>query len=252
MVDDRPIRKNRLDWNTSSDEYQQRHGRRLAETAMAWGVWRIPEAELGVLGDVSDLDVLELGCGAAQWSISLAGRGARMVGIDLSERQLAHAARDAHEARLEIALVHANAERLPFDDLSFDVVFCDHGAVCFASPHRIVPEASRVLKRGGMFAFCMSTPIRDVCWDPAIDGIGDRLIERYFGMQRFEDDESVFYQLGYGDWIRLFRRNDFEIEDLIELRPPDAATTTYADYVPHDWARKWPAENIWKVRKRTL
>ena len=58
---------------------------------MAWGVWQVPESELQVLGDVRDKDVLELGCGAAQWSIALARVGARPVGIDLSERQLDHA-----------------------------------------------------------------------------------------------------------------------------------------------------------------
>ncbi|HVN40905.1 MAG TPA: hypothetical protein VMW19_22300 [Myxococcota bacterium] len=34
-----------------------------------------------------------------------------------------------------------------------------------------------------------------------------------------------------------------------ELRPPDGAATTYADYAPREWARSWPAEHIWKTRK---
>ena len=58
-------------------------------------MWRIPEAELGVLGEVAGRDVLEYGCGAAQWSIALAGRGARVVGLDQSVNQLAHAAAGA-------------------------------------------------------------------------------------------------------------------------------------------------------------
>jgi len=55
--------------------------------------------------------------------------------------------------------------------------------------------------------------------------------------------------LGYGDWIRLFRRCGLVIEDLIELRPPVGATTTHGDYVPLDWARRWPAEAIWVTRR---
>jgi SAM-dependent methyltransferase len=252
MTDTDPIRKNRCDWNTSSDDYQKRHGGRLTETAMAWGIWRIPESEVQGLGDVAGRDVLELGCGAAQWSIALAEQGARAVGIDLSERQLIHAGRDVRGARVEVALVHGNAEALPFRTSSFDIVFCDHGAVCFASPSRIVPEASRVLRPGGLFAFCMSTPIRDICWDEEIERVSDRLVDNYFELDRFEDDETVFYQLGYGDWIRLFRSNGFEVEDLIELRAPEAGTTTFSDYVSRDWARKWPAEHIWKVRRRPI
>ena len=38
---------NRRWWNANSDDYQAAHGRRLEETALAWGVWRIAEAELG-------------------------------------------------------------------------------------------------------------------------------------------------------------------------------------------------------------
>jgi len=48
--------------------------------------------------------------------------------------------------------------------------------------------------------------------------------------------------------VRLLRESGFEIEDLIEVQIPEDATTTY-DFVTPDWARKWPCEEIWKVRK---
>ncbi len=47
----------------------------------------------------------------------------------------------------------------------------------------------------------------------------------------------------------MFRRNGLVVEDLIELQAPAGATTTYVDFVPRAWARKWPAEEIWVVRK---
>jgi ubiquinone/menaquinone biosynthesis C-methylase UbiE len=72
--------------------------------------------------------VLELGCGGGQWSIALARRGARALGLDLSIRQLAHARRLAGGASQPVPFVNANAERAPFADESFDIVFCDHGA----------------------------------------------------------------------------------------------------------------------------
>ncbi|MEA2216133.1 MAG: hypothetical protein QOK19_1694, partial [Solirubrobacteraceae bacterium] len=74
---------NRERWDEQSDEYQSRHGAQLEESGgTAWGVWQIPESELQVLGDVAGLDVLEFGCGAAQWSIALKGQGARVTGLD--------------------------------------------------------------------------------------------------------------------------------------------------------------------------
>jgi hypothetical protein len=59
----------------------------------------------------------------------------------------------------------------------------------------------------------------------------------------------VEFHLGYGDWIRLLRANDFEVLDLVELRPPPDATTDYG-FVTADWARRWPSEEVWKARRR--
>jgi hypothetical protein len=57
-------RKNRAGWDAISHDYQSEHaGELVGEKALAWGIWRIPEAELNVLGDVAGKDVLELGCG---------------------------------------------------------------------------------------------------------------------------------------------------------------------------------------------
>ncbi len=242
--------KNRKSRNRNSDAYQNAHGHVLTETALAWGIWRISEADLNVLGDVEGLEVLELGCGAAQWTIALTKSGARAVGIDLSERQLDHARNVSQKTGLTASLVHGDAECLPFQDESFDVVFCDHGATVFAPPGGTIPEASRVLKPGGLFAFCMSSPIRDICWDARVDKISAELRADYFDLHASEDSGQVCYQLPYGAWIRLFRQNEFEVEDLIELRAPEGGTTTYSDFAPSAWARRWPAENIWKVRKR--
>jgi len=212
-------------------------------------VWQIPEAEVRVLGDVPGKDVLELGCGAAQWSISLAQLGARPVGLDLSPRQLEHARRAMAAADVEFPLVEASAEDVPLDDASFDVVFCDHGAFNFADPMRLVPECARLLRPGGLLAFSMVTPIFDIFWENEREAVGDEPRNNYFEHRGFEDAEGVDFQLPYGEWIRLFRANDLVIEDLIELRPAPDATTSY-DLVTVEWARRLPAEHIWKVRKQ--
>jgi SAM-dependent methyltransferase len=211
-------------------------------------VWQIPEAELEVLGDVAGKDVLEFGCGAAQWSISLAKLGARPVGLDLSPRQLEHARQAIAEAGVEFPLIEASAEDVPLDDASFDIVFCDHGAFNFADPMRLVPECARLLRPGGLLAFSMVTPVLDIFWDNERETVGDKPLNNYFEHRRIEDDESVDFQLPYGEWIRLFRANGLAVEDLIELRPPPDATTSY-DLVSVEWARRLPAEHIWKVRK---
>ncbi len=242
--------RNRAMWDSYSDEYQAKHaGTLAADDGLHWGTGGIREAELQVLGDVVGKDVLELGCGAAQWSIGLARAGARPVGLDLSARQLEHARRLMSDAGVDFPLVHASAEAVPLPDGSFDIVFCDHGAMTFADPLRTVPEVARLLRPGGLFAFSHHSPIETICWPLGADKVGDRLALDYFGLHRIDDGEDVFYQLPYGEWIRLFRTNGFVVEDLIEPRPAPGATSSFRDADELEWARRWPAESIWRLRR---
>jgi len=116
-------RRNRAFWDADADDYQAAHAVELAPArAKAWGAWRIPEAELRVLGEVHNRDVLEFGCGGAQWSIALAREGARPVGLDQSRAQLQHARRFQHEAAIVFPLVCASGEAVPLHDATFDIV----------------------------------------------------------------------------------------------------------------------------------
>jgi SAM-dependent methyltransferase len=243
------VARNRALWERQSDPYQQRHGRQLDEHGgRAWGAWRIPEAELHVLGDVAGLDVLELGCGAARWSVALARAGARPVGVDISPRQLEHARRVMAAAGVDFPLIEANAESVPLPAQHFDVIVSDHGAFSVADPRRLAPECARLLRSGGLLAFSKISPLYDLAYDRSRNRVGRRLRNGYFELGRVDRNGAADFQLGYGAWIRLFRSSGFVIEDLIELRPPDDAQTSF-DLAPLDWARRWPAEHIWKLRR---
>jgi ubiquinone/menaquinone biosynthesis C-methylase UbiE len=244
------VRKNRAMWEATSDNYEARHMTVLSgENAMAWGLWRIPEADLHILGEVVGKDILEFGCGAARWSIALADCGARPVGVDISSRQLQHAQRLMSEADVHFPLLEASAEAVPLPDTSFDIIFCDWGAMTFCDPRRTVPEAARLLRPGGLFAFATATPLSMLCQNIQTDQLEQKLINDYFDMHRFEWEDSVEFQLPYGEWIRLFRHNGLVVEDLIEVQPPAGASSTYRTDEETAWARHWPMENIWKVRK---
>jgi SAM-dependent methyltransferase len=250
-----PATRNRQVWDQLSDEYQAKHGpQQPAAGGLAWGIWQLPESKLQVLGDVRGRDILELGlgCGAAQWSIALQARGTNVTGLDISKRQLEHARRLMAEAGVEFPLVHTSAEATPFDDASLEIVFCDYGAMTFADPYRTVPEAARILRPGGLLAFSTSTPILDVTWSPDADHPAEHLIGEYWDLHMLEEPgEPTTFQLPYGEWIRLFVENSFAIESLIELRPPADANSSYRDEVDREWARRWPMEHIWRVRRTT-
>lgn len=242
-------RANRIAWDAYAEEYQQRHGEDLAgDKALAWGIWRIPETQLRVLGDVRNLDVLEFGCGAAQWSMALQREGAFPVGMDNSANQLANATRLMEQEGLEFPLVQASGEFVPFAAESFDVVMSDYGVMTWVDPIHSVREAARVLRPGGLLAFCTTSPLLTLCWPPDEPEVTTTLAGDYFGLRRMEEAGFVDYQLPYGAWIRIFRHAGFIVEDLIEVQPPEGATTSYEGR-PLEWARRYPAENIWKVRK---
>ena len=90
---------------------------------------------------------------------------------------------------------------------------------------------------------------------PPEDGVAatERLLRLAFGLHRLEwpnpADDGVAFHLDHGDWIRVLRGAGFEIEDLLEVRPPEGATTRYP-FVTLEWARRWPCEEVWKARKR--
>jgi SAM-dependent methyltransferase len=241
------VRHNRAFWDADAALYQEAHGEALDRAPLAWGAYRVPEAEVQILGDVRDRTVLELGCGAAQWSIALAEQGATVTGVDLSEQQLAHARRGG----AALPLVQASGEQLPFADRVFDVVFCDHGALSFCEPEVIVPECARVCRSRGLLAFCCTHPLLYLTWDPAARQQTRKLQIDYAELGEMPPEEgTIDWALPPSEWIRVLRTSGFEVEDLVELVAPARAVTTYEAFAPRKWARHWPAEWIWRARLR--
>jgi len=244
------LERNRSAWDGYAAEYVA-PGRESWAGEPRWGIWGIPEAEVGLLPDVAGRDTLELGCGTGYVSSWLARRGARPVGVDLSPRQLATARTLQREFALEFPLIRAAAERVPLRDERFDLVISEYGAAIWSDPYLWIPEAARLLRPGGELIFLGNATLLMLCV-PDEDGIAAEttLLRPYFGMHRFEwpDDPGVEFHLGHGDWIRLLRRYGFVIEDLVELRPPPDAATRYP-FVTAEWARRWPSEEVWKARK---
>jgi SAM-dependent methyltransferase len=149
-------------------------------------------------------------------------------------------------------LVEANAEDVPLPDASFDVAISEYGASIWCDPYSWIPEASRLLRPGGELVFLRNSTLLMLCAPDEEGPAEERLVRPQRGLYRMEwtDDEGVEFHLGHGDWIRLLRESGFDVEGLWELYGAEDATDHEYYAFSADWARKWPAEEIWKARKR--
>ena len=246
------VARNVRSWTQANEEYTDaRATQAWAGDGVGWGLWGITEADVGALGDVAGLDVVEFGCGTAHFSARLARLGARPVGVDPTPAQLATARRMQAETGIVFPLVEAPGERVPLPDASFDLAVSEYGASIWADPALWVPEAARLLRLGGRLVFLCNSPLVILC-SPDTGQADERLRRPQFGMYRFEwpGEAGVEFHLAHGDWIRLLRGNGFTIEDMIELQAPaDAEQHRFYDFVTPEWARQWPAEDIWVARK---
>ena len=239
-------------WTKANAEYTDASAARAwARDDITWGVFGIPESAIGVLGDVAGLDVVELGCGTAYVSAWLAKRGARPVGVDPTPAQLDTARRMMRETGIEFPLVEAPGESVPLPDGSFDLALSEYGAALWADPYRWIPEAARLLRRGGRLVFLTNSNLSMLCFPP-VGELTEQLQRPLFGLYRtnWPGDLGTEFHLPHGEWIRLLRATGFEIEALHELQAPeDAKKHDYYDYVDGSWAGKWPCEEIWAARK---
>jgi SAM-dependent methyltransferase len=251
-VDRDYLARNRGEWDRWATDYAEPGRRNWTQDEPSWGIFSVPESQLGVLPeDLQGLDTIELGCGTGYVSAWLARRGARPVGIDNSAAQLDTARALQREFGLQFPLIHGNAEEVPAPDASFDLAISEYGASIWCDPYRWIPEAARLLRPGGRLIFLVNSVLAMLTIPDAPDAPAtDRLIRPYFGMHRFEwsDDESVEFHLPHGSMIALLRQCGFELEELLEVRPPADATTRYP-FIPLEWARSWPCEEVWKARR---
>lgn len=97
--------------------------------------------------------VLDVGCGGGLFAEEVARLGCRVTGVDLSPRSIEIAKQHAEQTGLGISYDIAEADRLPFPDSSFDLVYCVDVLEHVNDVSRVVAESARVLRTGGMYFF---------------------------------------------------------------------------------------------------
>ncbi len=249
------VQKNRTLWDDDAESWVAAGEQRWAGEPV-WGIWAIPETELRLLPeDMTGLRTVELGCGTGYVSAWMARRGATVFGIDNSERQLETARRLAAEHGVDLELVHGNAERTSWPGESFDFAISEYGAATWCDPYAWIPEAHRLLRPGGELVFLANHPIATMVMDTESDAPTTRtLLQPYFGMHRIDWSEpdgstGTEFNLPISEWLDLFVETGFELVAYHELRAPEGDDEARF-YTSRAWARDYPSEQVFKVRKR--
>ncbi len=241
-------------WQKYADDYVEPAEHNWITDDPGWGIWNVPERELGLLPeDMSGMHCIELGCGAGYVSAWMARRGATCIGIDPTPNQLATANRLNQEHGLGITFEEGFGEQVNYPSGSFDFAISEYGAALWADPYLWIPEAARLLKPNGTLVFLTNSAFVPMC-APDLEAEGpvtDKLLRPYFGLYKTQWPDApgqTEFHLTHGDWIALFRANGFTVERLLELKPAPDATTSYS-WADLDWALKWPTEDAWVLTK---
>jgi SAM-dependent methyltransferase len=168
----------------------------------------------------------------------LVGQGAQPIAFDLSAGMLRHARAGAAETGIDVPLVQADAQYLPFRDASFDLAFTAFGAIQFvADSARLMAEVSRVLRPGGRWIFATTHPVR---WsfpdDPGPDGLTatmpywDRT--PYVEFAGAGEPVYVEHHRTLGDRVREIVAAGLRLVDLVEPEWTPGNTETWGQWSP--------------------
>ncbi len=118
------------------------------------------EAETFVnrLGLKPGMKVLDVACGTGNLSLPAARLGATVTGVDIAPNLIEQARANAVAEGLDARFDEGDAEALPYEDASFDVVMTMYGAMFAPRPDLVAAELKRVTRPGGLIAMANWTP----------------------------------------------------------------------------------------------
>lgn len=212
-------------------------------------------AILNLLGDLRGKSLIDIGCGPGAYSVEFAKRGAHVLGVDLSQKMLDKARNNAETANAGLTLQKADAHSLPYKDDSFDVAVL----ILTILNTKMVEEAARVLKLGGLLLFSDTHPVIESKgrWEGNDIGAA-RIVEDYFS----QDKRKWRIKLGPGRTIttKYYARTIEQCVDMIAdagfkilriIEPKPGKHVKKSDPVHYDRCSRIPYFIIYLAEKHT-
>lgn len=202
-------------------------------------------AVCSLLNDVAGKTILDAGCGPGIYVKWLVGQGAKVIGLDASEKMLEFAKARNHE---NAKFIHANLEEpMPFfPSAHFDGIVSALAITYVLDLKALFGEFNRILKNAGWFVFSTEHPFFAYNYFT---------LENYFettqvacewrGFGTKVNMPSYFHSLGYIS--AALTDNGFVIEKILEPKPTEEFKN--ADWKHYHELMKFPGFICFKARK---
>jgi len=190
--------------------------------------------------------ILDLATGTGWTSRLVAGRGAEVVGADIADDLLAAATDRALQEGLAIKYQIGDAEKLPFDDGSFDGIISTFGVMFASRPEAAAAELARVCKRSGRIALAT--------WLPDSSVFKMFLVMRAFMPTPPTPAPPSPFEWGNKDRVRTLLSRDFDLqfEEGVATYFGGDGTAAWDAFVTGYGPTKALAKNLEENRRREL
>jgi SAM-dependent methyltransferase len=234
------------------DRVAARRGEAGSPGVVQYGPDLPTEADLRLCGDLSGRRVLDIGCGAGENAVTMAGQGAHVIALDVSRAQIALGKRLAEAAEIRVEWHESDAADLAFLRAdSIDLALAANVVHEIEDFDRLLRQVQRVLRPGSAFVFSHEHPMRlAVARDgtgPGVLPLGRLEVHRsYFDSAPIfttRDDEKIqMWPRTIAEVFSALHRAGYRVDALIEPEPvrsddPGPAT---------------PTSIIWRARKEGL
>ena len=229
-------------WEFSSEDYQK-----ICKIPIDihYGPGSPNEKNLKLMGKLKGKKILELGCGGAQCGIAMAKQGAKVTGIDISEKQLKFAKNLAKKNNVNITFYKGDIINLKkVKSNSYDIVFSAWALQYVSNLIKCFKEVNRILRKEGMFVFSFGHRLHEI-----MDPKTKKIIKSYFDTGKYTKKEKghlfVMYTRKIDEVFNSLIKADFIVERIIE---PDSRKN-----YPYDpWKSLWNYNKMKKLIPLTI
>jgi len=200
------------------------------------------------IGDVTNLKVLDLGCGEGGYSRELAKGGAQVTAVDCSKAAIEYAINKANSENLDIChLVRNSNDLYEIGDDEYDLVLASMMLMDCEDFDGTVGEIKRVLKKDGRVFISILHPCfngKEIRWCKDTEGNTEVKVKDYFSPQTWEakltkgiESCVIWRHRTLQDYFKMFIKHDLQ---LIDFNEPIPTEKQISESNRIDWLTKIP------------